>query len=69
MINPEYKVVNNSIFLPEGGSGLKSKTRIKFIQEKDGVALYDGGACVEKKTVGFPTVFQFSVESASTACL
>lgn len=46
MINPEYKVVNDSIFLPESGSGLKSKTRIKFIQEKDGVALYDGGAYI-----------------------
>ena len=38
MISPEYKVVNDSIFLPESGSGLKSNTRIKFIQEKDGVA-------------------------------
>ena len=46
MINPEYKVVNDSSFLPESGSGLKSKTRIKFIQEKDGVALYDGGAYI-----------------------
>ena len=46
MISPEYKVVNDSVFLPESGSGLKSKTRIKFIQEKDGVALYDGGAYI-----------------------
>lgn len=44
MISPEYKVVNDNIFLPESGSGLKSKTRIKFIQE--GVALYDGGAYI-----------------------
>lgn len=46
MINPEYKVINDNIFLPESGSGLKSKTRIKFIQEEDGVALYDGGAYI-----------------------
>ena len=46
MINPEYKVVNDNIFLPEGGRGLQSKTRIKFVQNEDAVALYDGTAYV-----------------------
>ena len=46
MINPEYKVVNDSIFLPESGKGLQSKTRLKFAQNKKAVALYDGSAYV-----------------------
>lgn len=46
MINPEYKVVNDKIFLPENGNGLKPKTRIKFVQNEDAVALYDGTAYI-----------------------
>ena len=46
MIHPEYKVVNDSIYLPEGGKGLQSKTRLKFVQNKKAVALYDGSAYV-----------------------
>lgn len=46
MINPEYKVVNDKIFLPENGGGLKPKTRIKFVQNEDAVALYDGTAYI-----------------------
>ena len=46
MIHPEYKVVNDKIFLSEGGRGLQSKTRIKFVQNEDAVALYDGTAYV-----------------------
>lgn len=46
MIHPEYKVVNDSIYLPEGGKGLQSKTRLKFVQNEKAVALYDGSAYV-----------------------
>ena len=46
MTHPEYKVVNDSIYLPEGGKGLQSKTRLKFVQNEKAVALYDGSAYV-----------------------
>ena len=41
MVNPEYKVVDNSLYIPETGINKKTKARLKFVQTEDGVALYD----------------------------
>lgn len=41
MVNPEYKVVDNFLYIPETGINKKTKARLKFVQTEDGVALYD----------------------------
>ena len=41
MVNPEYKVIDNSLYIPETGINKKTKARLKFVQTEDGVALYD----------------------------